>query len=188
MKNKLILLLIICAIFNTLAGAETLHSLGKFFTKTEQKKLIGLTRDYDRYILSQYDQGNGSFQEAYSRFFSAVSGASTIAEFEKIIHIPTPFKEKMLKKAGKKTLCKIWNFKPANSLTIASIKLEGSYLSWLKEINNSHPLIKEYIESIMVAGDIGPFGYGLIRQRAIELDVNDTGMRLILAVHYISLR
>jgi hypothetical protein len=49
-------------------------------------------------------------------------------------------------------------------------------------------ILKEYIESIINSGDVNPYSVGLLRTKARLLNINDSNMRLILAIHYLSIR
>lgn len=69
---------------------------------------------------------------------------------------------------------------------MGTINLKGEYLPFLKEMGIKYPIINEYYESIMVAGDLNPFGIKLFQKRQKELPMTDEALRLILAIHYLS--
>jgi hypothetical protein len=164
-------------------GQNKIIELESFFKESEIKELKIIVDEFDKQILSNF--GVNELENAYFKFFESIEQAKTSDEF--IMKISFINKGLILEKANKEALNLIWEL---NSLTseIESLKTKGPYVDFLMLSGKENSILKEYIESIINSGDVNPYSVGLLRTKARLLNINDSNMRLILAIHYLSIR
>jgi len=168
-------------------GKNTHIELNSFFNESEIKELKIIADEFDKQILSIF--GINELENAYFKFFESIEQAKTSDEFSmKISFID---KGLILEKINIKVLSLIWELDRLNQqepIEIKSLKTKGPYADFLQSSGKENSILKEYFQSIVISGDVNPYSVGLLRTKARQLNVNDSNIRLILAIHYLSIR
>lgn len=84
----------------------------------------------------------------------------------------------------------IWELNSLNTkkpIEIERLRTKGPYVDFLMSTGKENPIIKEYIEAIIGAGDVSPYSIGLMRIKAKDLNINNKNTRLVFAIHYLSI-
>jgi len=190
MKKTIILLFLLSANFIILAGNNT-GLISKFFSAKETKQLTLLTHDFDQHIISAYGK-SGDLNLAWQTFFKELKSTTDASEIKDKINLTSTEQENMLKKLGTETLRKIWNLKSLKEKgkkqnELLSLKYKSNYSLFLEDLSRENNLIKEYRNSIEIAGDISPNSVANLIIHQSELDLSDPDIRLFLTIHYLSI-
>jgi hypothetical protein len=113
------------------------------------------------------------------------------------IDLPLSFEEQMkvYERISKSTFNEIWAFgigynyreAPNDTFNIIGINSYGKYIQFLKEVGQDYPMIKGYTEGVEAAGDIPPSIIAGILMNYKQLDIKDTRVKFIIAIHYLTL-
>lgn len=190
MKTKSILLIffviLICRSSLGLVSSKDTCFSG-YFNKSEVEQLTKIVDYFDQIIQTNYPDNSGSLAESYKLFFKHLNSfriASKIYE-----HVFIKFDQKIISESIDENLFnKIWSHQKKRTNNIyrisdIALKPDSPYMSFLKQ----HPFLKEYCETIEIAGDISPASLTVFNSIQTKLNTNDLSDRLIIAVHYISL-
>jgi len=71
--------------------------------------------------------------------------------------------------------------------TLMNINPNGTYAKFLKDYAQEKPMLKEYINSLVVSGGMSPAMVAMMKEESQQLDFNDPVVRLIIAIHYFTL-
>ncbi len=156
---------------------------------SERVPLTHLVRNFDKQIISIYHP-TGDIQAAYRLFSEDIASVKNTDEFEQIMKPIRQGYEKIITQAGKSTLEKIWNMNPHSGekgSILESLKNKGVYINFLEDLGIKYPLIKDYVEMVINAGDVSPACVVSLVRNQGELEISDPDIRLFLAVHYLSL-
>ena len=161
--------------------------LQNHFNESDLKRLELLLEDFDK-LICKYNC-SADIQTAYSNFFTNILNSSKLEEIK-------PFSgsnlemEEILQRVNNETFVKIWEYgttsEPAIIPTTLNINYNGEFMSFLKEMSDKSDILKQYYDSIKTAGGINPFGFGLLRLKQKELNIQDQSVRLIIAIHYLT--
>jgi hypothetical protein len=181
-------LIIYTSLFGCVAtGKNTQNELKSFFNESEIKELKIISDEFDKQLLSNF--GVNELEKSYFKFFVSIEQAKTSDEF--ILKISFIDMGSILEKINTNVLSLIWELDSLNQqglIEIKSLRLKGPYADFLKLYGKENSILKEYFESIEISGDVSPFSIGLLRTKARQLNISDSNIRLILAIHYLSIR
>jgi hypothetical protein len=158
------------------------HIAGSF-NKEEKKELSTIIYEFEKFIPSQFDNG----KEKYLSFFELISNAKTA---ERIISISDSlfnsydFKNSL----SNETFSKIWEYNDISFSKSLSLKQNSPFTELLKNLASvKGGIIKDYYESFGIAGDLSPSMVAIIQKQYDQLDISDNHVRLVLAIHYLTL-
>ena len=192
---KILQLLIIFLLINfsvnsqeKLGGNITIKSV---FNESEIQDLETILVFFDNKICETENINKSNISECYRSFFERM------AEFEKtgIIEFRVPFEEQrnIYKIINQSTFDEIWIFgkswKPKTNQTFKSISynLSGKYVEYLEELGKENKIIKNYIDTLLAAGDISPIMFANVLMGYKNYDITDIRVRLMIAIHYMTL-
>ena len=180
--------LIILLLFVQFRGFCDNNTLNQFFSNSDIDDIRILVNKFDQCLLNQYvkkDVGSAS-----CAFVQHLEGVDTVSEFENELNFIMQQKEEILVSIKMETITKIWNMSALDqSFDVHKLKglnLEGEYIRFLKQFAKHNRTIEEYLDSILVAGGVGPYGIELFQKIQDKLDVENFQYRFIIAVHYLS--
>ena len=160
------------------------------FDKHESTELRDLLATFDNHIMKIA----GSKNNSYNTFFKIMSEAKTGKE---IINISDSLFnvidiENLLSKS---TFSKIWEYRVNKSPDISlesniqlSLKYNSEYQAFLKKLAHvKGGLIQDYYENFEIGGDLSPSMVAMVQKQSDLLDINDQNVRLVIAIHYLTL-
>jgi hypothetical protein len=197
--KKWVLLLIIILLYSCKAKEEsTLYKmksddlLSASFTKSELKDLATIVDFFETQICDEYNDGKKeNLKDCYDKFNIKDKIAYSEGTYFKFIDIEA--QRKMYKKLDSTTVYEIWRHGrcyPDSLKTPINLGLrawDGNYHDFLVKAGKEHQLIKEYVHSMSVANGLSPGNISMITHNYDQFDINDSKIRLLFAIHYLSL-
>lgn len=161
------------------------------FSPGEIEDLSKILSFFDQQI-SMRDKGSEkSPDESYQRFFKELSEVKTTGD----LSIPIDFKKQndLYTELNESTLKQIWSYgwivKWGTTDTLKNMQLnrDGKFAKFLKKSGENNRVIKKYAESLEIAGEISPAIIGDLLKNYSNYDMNDPKIRLMVAIHYLTL-
>lgn len=192
---KILQLLIILLLINhSVKSQEKLGeniTIKSVFNESEIQDLETILVFFDNKICETENINKSNISECYRSFFERM------AESEKtgIIEFRVPFEEQrnIYKKINQSTFDEIWIFgkswkrKTNQTFRFLSYNLNGKYVEYLEELGNENKIIKNYIDTLLAAGDISPIMFANVLMGYKNYDIADIRIRLMIAIHYMTL-
>ncbi len=163
----------------------------KIFNKREIKDLDRLVNFFETQICSGQKTNKINIQECYERFFKKMNQSEKAGEI--ILNISFAEQKIVYDQISKKTFDEIWEqgWKIRNNndvrLKFYGLKTKGKYVEFLKEFGLVNSFVHEYHSSLQIAGDISPSMFAGTIKRFKEFDISDPKIRLLIAVHYLTI-
>jgi hypothetical protein len=168
---------------------KNIQSVKKHFSEEEIKDLSEIVSYFDERI--RFEK---TIKKPYNDFFQHLSKAETNHEITRIVEDYLPENQEIFNKISKDVFNKIWKSKnvynPAtnDSIKILSLNYGGDYYQFLGDFSKSgNPILSEYFESFEIAGDLSPTMVALLQKKWDQLDLKNEGVRLIIAIHYVTI-
>lgn len=161
------------------------------FNKIEIQDLALILDFFDNGVCKTENIDKSNISDCYQSFFERM------AESEKtgIIEFRISFNEQKLiyKKISQSTFNEIWTFgkswkrESSQKFKYLSYNLNGKYAEYLEELGNENKIIKNYIDTLLAAGDISPIMFANVLMGYKNYDITDIRIRLMIAIHYMTL-
>jgi CRISPR/Cas system CMR-associated protein Cmr5 small subunit len=212
--RKLFIILVVLIVAAGCSNQKTIESnptIKKVFNESEIKDLQLILEFFEKQICSIENKEDSKINDCYDSFIQRMTGAvetggleinipfgeqkklyntindSTFNEIWDMSWIRTiPHSNSYLKRIGKDTLS-IEEREKSDTTNYIELKYEGKYVSFIEEYGNKSPVIKRYHENFVNAGGIGPSMISSIMMNYEYYDIKDIRMKLIFAIHYLTL-
>ncbi len=169
------------------------------FSKTETSQIVDLLDRFDVEICRIEDVSNENIVECYQSFFARIKNELE-SESEYSTGISDVAYARILKALSPELYNDFWTQKenilyqaiPNTDFiqdTIQSIGLsQGKYIDYmLNEVSPDLPSVAQYINALIPDMEISKFHFGYIAINYEALDVADERVRLLVAIHYLTL-
>jgi len=187
----LILLTFTSNCFATNKDLESNSTIHKIFNKHEIQDLETIINFFENQICQGQNTDTINRQDCYEGFFNHMVQCEKTGEI--ILNISFEQQKKMYDQIRKKTFNEIWGlgWKTWNNngekLKLYGLKTKGKYAEFLHELGLDYLIIDHYYNTFIMAGDIAPSMVANIIMRHEELDTSDIRIRLMLAIHYLTM-
>lgn len=181
--------------FSLLLSTSCIYNKGKdkelerVFTKNDIENINRFVGQFDLRIKDKFEAPD--IQNSYLMFFNNLKQVKTVSELEERISFLAPVKKFIYTDMERKTANKIWILSPvinSDQITnIGKINLKGDFIKFLERVSTENKSLKEYYDSIRIAGDISPSSISFLIDNQSDLNVRDEQIRFVIAVHYMSL-
>ncbi len=194
MKNLLLISTMIIALSctnqrkNDLLNDETIK---ESFNTTEINDLTKIQSYFDKSIGLTENENQENLEKVYTDFFLQNSNIEKVSDFKLSINFND--QKKLYNQLDKKTFDNIWEIswstKWNSNDTLKHIQLNrhGKYTEFLKTVGKQDSVINNYYNSLEIAGDISPSMFADLIKNYKNYNVNDPKIRLIIAIHYLTL-
>lgn len=160
--------------------------LKQHFSEEETTNLSQLVSKFEAIII---ETPQVSFKSTiYLQHFEQSRKCTTaLSYFEQIKDLLPNSKLLISKNLSDELVAKIWTFDKKTETY--HLKYKGEYFNFLKQYasETNDPVLTEYINAWEIAGDLSPSMLSLIQKNMDQLKLEDKTVRLILAIHFISL-
>ncbi len=163
-----------------------------YFENSELKDLSDLMVEFENNIYANDKSIN--LQKKYIAFCSELEKEKSSLDFNNKIQLLFQDNKKTNQLISNETYKKIWKIEigrinNSNSFldTTLSLRTDGAYVDFLKDYANKNPFVKEYLNSLIIAGDMSPAMVATMQKEWQKLNFNEPLDRLILAVHYFTI-
>lgn len=176
--------LLVALCFVVLIGCKQetqIYNQEAFWTQQELTELQEIVTRFDNSLMEVYNTSTvTAAYNAYSQAAMASLKGNSMIPVHPAMDIP-------IESMG--VFHKIWAKYISDSLENASINLNpyGIYFKYLKALPKSPAIVNSYINSFELAGDLQPSFVLEFADKAVTMDYTDINMRLVFAVHYLTL-
>lgn len=170
---------------------ESDKTINKIFNKKEVKDLETLVNFFENQICLGQNIDTTNKHDCYESFFKHMVQCEKTGEI--ILNISFEEQKKLYDQIRKKTFHEIWEqgWKTGNNneekLKFYGLRTKGKYVEFLHELSKDYPIVDNYYNSFQFVGDIGPSMVATIIMGHEELDTSDIRIRLLLAIHYLTM-
>ncbi len=194
MKNLFLISMMIFALSCTSQKQNDLsndQTIKESFNTTEINDLTKIQSFFDKSIGLTESDKQENLEKVYTDFFLQNSDIEKISDFKLSINFND--QKELYNQLDKKTFDDIWEIswsKEINSIdTLKQIQLnrQGGYVKFLKTFGEQDSVINNYYNSLEIAGDISPTMVADLIKNYKNYNVNDPKIRLIIAIHYLTL-
>ncbi|MEL7248864.1 MAG: hypothetical protein AAFO03_10610 [Bacteroidota bacterium] len=176
-----------------LAACKTTSSIeSSIFTKAETAKLNTIIDLFESTICQE---GTKDYEQCYTTFGERFFDTQKNSYFEETF--TQTFHDRLSEELGEDLFKEIWFHTTAGqgpiskqdtpSATVIEVSPREKYAQFLKEVAEDHESIGAYESRLQTMGSISPTMVANVYQNLNEFDLADKRIRLILAVHYITL-
>ncbi|MEL6832287.1 MAG: hypothetical protein AAFY48_18455 [Bacteroidota bacterium] len=176
-----------------LASCQTSSSIkSDVFTQEETVKLNTVIDLFESTICQE---GTKDYEQCYTTFGERFFDTKKNSYFEETF--TQTFQERLSEELGEDLFEEIWYYttvykgqksKPETpKATTIEVNTIERYAQFLQEVAAEHESVESYEERFQRGGSISPNMVANANQNLNEFDLNDKRIRLILAVHYITL-
>lgn len=191
MIKKIILLSAILLTLNSCKQNETNLSqyplIKETFNKSEIVDLEKILTFFDYQIHQEFK--TKSIKDDYSFFYK-----KSLKDLENgIMYIGFSLRQQdsLFREINQKTISEIWNkgksFKETDTVNIIYLKTDSKYIEFLKSLGKKNNYIKSYTDDLTNFLDITPHQSYFFTNNYDSLNFNDDRVRLIIAIHYLTL-
>jgi len=189
--KQLLLIVLILGLTNCSVGQQKLSedkTIRKFFSETEIQDLQPLYNFFIQSICSS----DRELESCYDDFFKKVKQAADSGS----IHLQIPFEDQkeIYNNFQDSTFYQIWAFgktwtreNPNETLSEVYYRWDGKFMNFLKEVGKKDEFIRTYHESVEAAGGPPPSLIAGIIMNYEKLNIEDTKVRFVIAIHYLTL-
>ncbi|WP_159523903.1 hypothetical protein [Sunxiuqinia indica] len=194
MKNLLLISTMIIALSCTTQSQNNLsndQTIKEWFNTTEINDLVKIQSFFDRSIGLTESDKQENLEKEYTDFFLQNSGIEKVSDFKLSINFSD--QKKLYNQLDQKTFDDIWKIswstKWNSNDTLKHIQLnrQGKYVQFLKTFGEQGTVINSYYNSLEIAGDISPTMVADLVKNYKNYNINDPKIRLIIAIHYLTL-
>ncbi len=197
MKNYILLLIIVIITLNSCnknrvyTNLLRVPHLKEHFSKEEIKELSEALIEFENLLFEKSKSNDLSGN--YSEFCIVLKKIQTNPELIDEIKSYIPKNSKIFQHISNEVFSKIWiietgyNKDTGISQKSLTLKMDGQYAKFINDFSQTSPILKDYAESLEISGCLSPAMVSIFQKRWEELDFNDMGTRLIIAIHYITL-
>lgn len=194
MKNLLIILVVLFAAVGC-GNQKTLESnstVTKVFNDSEIHDLTLILEFFNKQICSLENKKGSDINDCYNKFIQRMIESAETGNME----INIPFKEQieLYNAIDEQTFNEIWQMGwqrtprlSIDTLTYIDLKNHSKYVSFLNEYGKESDFIKEYHNSLKMSGGIGPAMISNMMMSYEYYDIYDIRMKLVFAIHYLTL-
>ena len=161
------------------------------FNTTEMNDLAKIQRFFDESIGFTEREKQENLEKVYTDFFLQNSDIEKESDFKLSINFND--QKELYDQLDKKTFDNIWEisrwseWNSNDTLKRIQLNREGKYLQFLKTFGEQDSVINNYYNSLEIAGDISPTMIADLVKNYKNYNVNDPKIRLIIAIHYLTL-
>jgi len=169
---------------------QTLDSktdINQIFSKTEIDDLNRILYFFESKIC-QTDKK----MECYQNFFIDMAKTEETGNFE--LNIDFRDQKKLYESINAYTFNEIWLYGLAlpypdnpDTMKYITINQNGKYFEFLESLSEDSEKIKNYRETMILAGDISPTTFHDVLMNYKYYDISDIRIRLFIAIHYLTL-
>lgn len=194
MKNSLLISTIIIALSCTTQRQNDLsndQTIKESFDKTEINDLKKIQSFFDKSIGLTESDTQENLEKVYTDFFLQNSNIEKISDFNLSINFND--QKELYNQLDQKTFNNIWTISRLNKLgsndSLENIILnrQGKYVAFIKTLGKQDSVINNYYNSLEIAGDISPTMVADLIKNYKNYNVIDPKIRLIIAIHYLTL-
>lgn len=185
--NLLIIVLFFNCNYNTIKKLENYPKITKIFNYSEIQDLDIILTFFDTKISNEFK--SSSIKESYSSYYR-----KSLNELDNgSLYIGFLYNEQieLINKIKKSTFKEIWNkgenFSKNDTLDLIYLRTDGKYAEFLKILGDENIAIKKYINDLTLHNDITPEQSYFFLNNYKSIDINDERIRLVLAIHYLTL-
>jgi hypothetical protein len=171
---------------------ENNKTVKRNFQESEIKDLKRIL-DFFETQICEIDGGNGAdVLQCYRNFFVRLDSAEASGNIDPKISFAQQLD--LYTQLSDSTFNDIWYFsmvvKRAQTSydTLKSVTYnDGKYAAFLKDVGRTHNAVGKYYSAFEAAGDLSPSMVALLLKLYNDYDITDIRIRLIIAVHYLTL-
>ncbi len=166
----------------------------QIFEDTEIRNLSKILQFFEEQICTNQQIDNEKISDCYKAYLKQLSKAVETGCIE--INIPFEEQKKMYKAIDTSTFNQIWYIgkqrfpdspKTFKYFTLYHNGKHVKYLKFLKAVGDKNEIIKDYYEALRSVGSISPTSVAHLLKSYQLYDVSDIKIRLIIAIHYLTL-
>lgn len=161
------------------------------FDEREIQDLAKLLDFFESQVCTIYGD-SGNLFSCYQNFFVRMDSAGTTGNIDPLIDFDA--QQELYMVISDSTFSTIWAFNktwklstPSDTMRSITLNVKGKYIDFLKELAADENLVKMYLASFEDAGDISPHMIAHLLKRYNDYDIHDVRIRLLIAVHYLTL-
>lgn len=193
-SNLLIVSIVLLGCTNShvesLATEPTINSV---YSQNEIEDLTTILDFFESQICQIYKLDGENTLDCYRSFFEQMKSLMETGEFDTKISFEK--QKELYQQISKSTFDKIWTYTwvikntQDSRDTLKSIiwNYEGKHIDFLKVFAEDNDVVKRYIDANLASGDISPMMIADIQMFYEKYDINDIRMRLLIAIHYLTL-
>ena len=161
------------------------------FDSSEINDLLKIQDFFDKSIGLTDKNKDEDVLKVYADFFNTNSEIEKVADLE----LPINFNDQkdLYNQIDKKTFENIWSIgwsrKMDSNDTLKNVELNrhGKYVEFLKTLGKQDSIIDKYCTGLEVAGDISPAMVADLVKNYNNYNIKDPKIRLMIAIHYLTL-
>lgn len=179
MKKRILIIFLIT--ISACKQEKEIINPNKVWTELEIVELNTLVNEFDDILTEEFQ--TSSVESAYSQYSDFfLKNINSVPHFKRVESLN-------LKIYGMEVFDKIWisNKTPESSKEYVSLKMNSTYMTYLKKVGNSSNFIKSYTNNLEVANDIQPSVIAGFAKNIKEINLSDKNNRLIFVIHYLTL-
>ena len=161
--------------------------LSEAFSENEISDLKKVMKFFDDEIKLSFS--SESLINSYSVFFK--KSKEMMNEGQLYINISSSKQDSLFDNLNDNTINKIWvkgkRYNEKDTTEIISLDINSKYIQFLRSLSKKNNLIQGYVNQLIVAGDISPNKSFFFIQNFDSLNFNSEELRLIMAIHYLTL-
>ncbi len=190
MKTISFLISLVVFVFIGCSGGSGEQTIFEYFDKRESKELEKLLVAFDDQIAKDETSTNDSY-EALLKMMSQAETSKELFYFSDSLFHSIDIAHFL----SQNTFGKIWEYKDTKSAMDSEnvnsqlfLKYDGAYQQFLKKLAEEEGgVIEDYYQSFEIAGDLSPAMVAMFQKQYTQLDIADERIRLVIAVHYLTL-
>ncbi|MFK7905899.1 MAG: hypothetical protein AB8B69_12275 [Chitinophagales bacterium] len=178
-----------CESVKTDTGIGVYQEIQRIFNPSEINDLRVVVDFFDEIVCEVEGVEKNNVLEAYGKYFKRIE-MSTDTNVD--IRINYQKQRALYQKIDSLTFNQIWKKKSSQSKITGKFEYiilnsKGKYVKFLHELGKSKPWVKDYVERFELAGDLLPSMVWYVLRHHEQFDMTDKRIRLLIAVHYLSL-
>jgi hypothetical protein len=174
---------------------EDYRTVTDIFDQSEIEDLTTILNFFNSQICAIEGVCETEIATCYQRFLKRMGETEERGYYDMKISLPE--QHEMYEQIGETTFNQIWvfgyrhichpNFPPRDTTRSIELNYNGKYMMFLKKRGKRNAIMKEYYQSILVAGDLSPISHAIGIYDFINLDVKDIKNQLVIAIHFLSI-
>ena len=170
---------------------ESSSTLTEIFNESEIQDFSKILEFFDNEVCESEKVDSNNIYDCYKIFFKRMSQAVETGNIE--IKIDFDSQKKLYNKISDSTFNQIWWFgkswseKKVDTLKYIDIRYDGKYVVFLNKLGRDYQVIEDYHKRFEAFGAITPSMINEIFVNYDQYDIKDERVRLMIAVHYLTI-
>ncbi|MFC0878884.1 hypothetical protein ACE01N_19985 [Saccharicrinis sp. FJH2] len=166
-------------------------TIREVFNDQEIKDLTVILNFFEEQIASQIRNEAPDKLDYFENYLAQLTSAAKSGEL--ILKIPYIKQEEMYNQISDSTFKQIWTFgkywkyQSTDTLKYLVYNQNGKYIRFLSKLGENDPIVQSYYQTFIDFGDLAPTMIANILMRYKELNLSDVRIRLMIAIHYLTI-